>query len=202
MLWLFSTPYIADYLLRSLEPQPSTQSEKLIPDAIIVLGGGTYANAPEYGGDTVSNATLTRLRYAANLYHHHNLPLLTSGGTPLGNKTSEAQLMKEVLEQEFNVPVTWVEGSSNNTFENARLSFNLLQQNDIKSIYLVTHAWHMPRAAQAFESAGFVVIPAPTAYTTRYNLDLLAFLPSADALQNSHIFLHEVIGMLWYRLKS
>jgi uncharacterized SAM-binding protein YcdF (DUF218 family) len=60
----------------------------------------------------------------------------------------------------------------------------------------------MPRSVQAFHSAGFEVIPAPTAYSTRYQTDLLAFIPSTGALNDSRIFLHEMIGMLWYRLKS
>ena len=57
-------------------------------------------------------------------------------------------------------------------------------------------------AARAFEAAGFQVVPAPTAYTTRYRTDLLAFVPNAAALHDSRIALHELIGMFWYRLKS
>jgi uncharacterized SAM-binding protein YcdF (DUF218 family) len=86
--------------------------------------------------------------------------------------------------------------------ENARASRQILQKSNIKRIALITHAWHMPRAEAAFKAAGFEVIPAPTAYTTRYQLDLLAFTPSAGALNDSRIFMHEVIGIIWYRLKS
>ena len=106
--------------------------------------------------------------------------------------------MRQVLEQEFHTPVKWTEDDSDNTFENARYSYRMLQKNNIKRIYLVTHAWHMPRAVRAFEAAGFAVTPAPTAYTTRYNIDLLAFIPNAGALKDSQIFFHEVIGILWY----
>jgi uncharacterized SAM-binding protein YcdF (DUF218 family) len=60
----------------------------------------------------------------------------------------------------------------------------------------------MPRAKQAFQAAGFEVVTAPTAYTTRYNTNILSFIPSANALENTHIAMHELIGMLWYRLKS
>ena len=72
----------------------------------------------------------------------------------------------------------------------------------IKKIYLITHAWHMPRAADVFRRAGFEVVEAPTAFTTRYQTDLLAFLPRADSLMDSKIFVHEVIGLLFYRVKS
>ena len=110
--------------------------------------------------------------------------------------------MKAALQQEFIVPVRWVEGDSDNTFENARLSYTLLESSGVRRIYLVSHAWHLPRAARAFRAAGFAVVPAPTAFTTRHHTDLLTFVPNADALRDSRWFMHEMIGMLWYRLKS
>jgi len=165
-------------------------------------GRGTYSAAPEYAGDTVSSTTLVRLRYGAKLYRDIKKPVLLSGGMPQGHAISEAMQMKKVLEQEFNIPAQWIEEESANTLESARNSYRLLHQSGIKRIYLVTHAWHMPRSLRAFQAAGFEVIPAPTAFTTRNKADLLAFVPSAGALQDSQIFLHEAIGMLWYRLKS
>lgn len=208
LLWLLSTPFVAESLLQSLEDtSPLTESSPPASGAntaaaIVVLGGGTYFGAPEYGGDTVGAASLLRLRYAAKLHRETSLPILASGGKPLGNALSEAEQMQRVLEQEFKVPVQWVETGSDNTAESARHSYSQLQMAGITHIYLVTHAWHMPRAASAFRAAGFSVVPAPTAYTTRYRTDLLAFLPRATALHDSAIFMHEGIGRLWYRLKS
>jgi uncharacterized SAM-binding protein YcdF (DUF218 family) len=203
LLWLLSTPYIADSLLQQLEnPSFATITSDQPADAIVVLSGGSYFRAPEYRNDTVSSTSLQRLRYAAKLYRDFKKPILLSGGTPQGNSVSEAQQMKQVLEQEFNIPVQWLEEKSDNTLESSRFSYQLLHQSGIKRIYLVTHAWHMPRSANAFQAAGFDVIPAPTVYTTRYKNDLIDFLPSANALQHSQIFLHEIIGIVWYRLKS
>jgi uncharacterized SAM-binding protein YcdF (DUF218 family) len=166
----------------------------------VVLGGGTYFNAVEYGGDTVSRYSLERIRYAAHLYQLTGTSILVTGGAPLGNASSEAEQMKSVLENEFRTPVKWVERSSNNTHENAYKSYEILKKDGITHIMLITHAWHMPRAMREFERAGFQVTPAPTAFTTRYRTDGLAYLPTASALQQSRIFIHEVIGMLWYRL--
>jgi uncharacterized SAM-binding protein YcdF (DUF218 family) len=203
LLWLLSTPYVAEGMLHLLEGTPRALDPKAQPaDAIVVLGGGTYFHAPEYGGDTVNQLALARLRYAAKLQRATGKPILVTGGKPLGNELAEAQQMRAVLEHEFEVPVRWTEDASNNTFENARNSYRLLQQAGIKRIYLVTHAWHMPRAAMAFRQAGFEVVPAPTAWTTRYQTDLLAFIPRAEALRDSKIFLHELIGLAWYKLKS
>lgn len=203
LLWLLATPYVAEALLHELEGDPYvTNTDKPLADAIVVLGGGTYFHAPEYGGDTVNHDTLERLRFAAKLHRATGKPILVSGGKPLGNSLSEGQQMKQVLEQDFNVPVRWVEGESDNTQQNAQLSYAMLKPGNIKRIYLVTHAWHMARAVQVFQDAGFQVIPAPTAYTTRYQIDLLAFIPNVYALRDSRIFMHELIGIFWYQLKS
>lgn len=202
-LWLLSTPFVAEGLLHELEGEPqATDTKSLQADAIVVLGGGTYFNAPEYGADTVNEPTLARLRFAARLQRETGKPILVSGGRPVGNSLSEAAQMQQVLVQEFNVPVQWVEREADNTFENAFLSREMLKQAGIKRVYLVTHAWHMARAVRAFRAVGLQVVPAPTAYTTRYRIDLLAFIPTAKALRDSRIFLHELVGILWYQLKS
>lgn len=204
LLWLCATPYFAERALHLLEEQSKTVNTQAQPaDAIVVLGGGTYFKAPEYGGiDTVGTGSLLRLRYAARLQRETGKPILVTGGKPRGNDSSEAQQMKSVLENEFKVPVQWTEDESDNTLENARYSYQLLQKSGIKRIYLVTHAWHMPRSIRVFQAAGFEVVPAPTAFTTHYQTDLLSFMPNADSLSASSVFMHELIGLLWYRLKS
>lgn len=202
LLWLLSTPFLAESMLHTLEdPALASINKGQTADAIIVLGGGSYFHAPEYAGDTVSSTSLQRLRYAAKLYRDIKKPVLLSGGTPHGSGPSEALLMKQVLEQEFNTPVHWIEEESDNTFAAAHGSYQLLQKYGIKRIYLVTHAWHMPRSRQAFQAAGFEVVPAPTVFTTRYQFNLMTLIPSANALHDSQIYLHEIIGILWYRLR-
>lgn len=200
LLYLQSIPIVADTLLQELETRPGRNLADTDIEAIVVLGGGTYYNAPEYGYDTVGRYSLERIRYAARLHRITGRPLLATGGAPRGNSSSEAAQMKTVLEKEFQVPVKWIEGASRNTRENAYKTFAILKGDGISRIALVTHAWHMPRAAREFEQAGFKVIPASTAYTTRYKTDIFAFIPATGALQRSSLFFHEVIGLLWYRL--
>jgi uncharacterized SAM-binding protein YcdF (DUF218 family) len=203
LLWIASTPYFAEGALHLLEAQTiPLDISREDADAIVILGGGTYFHAPEYAGqDTIGDGTLIRLRYGAKLQRETGKPILVTGGKPLGNSLSEAQLMRMSLEQDFHLPVRWTEDEADNTFDNAHNSFHILQQAGIHKIYLVTHAWHMPRSAGIFRRAGFKVVEAPTAYTTRYQTDLLSFLPQAASLNDSRIFVHEVIGLLWYRLK-
>ncbi|MEO6824574.1 MAG: YdcF family protein [Nitrosospira sp.] len=199
LLYFLSTPFVAETALQKLETLPVHNPFDKI-QAIVVLGAGTYFNAPEYNGSTVNRLGLERIRYAAWLHRFTRKPILAVGGGPLGSSSSEAAQMRDVLEKEFQVPVKWIEEASGNTRDNAYKSFAILKKYGITHIALVTHAWHMPRAAREFEKAGFRVIPAATAFTTRYKMDVFAFLPTAGALQKSQLFLHEVIGMLWYRL--
>jgi uncharacterized SAM-binding protein YcdF (DUF218 family) len=202
VLYALSTPFLAGLLLYLLEPAPRDPIADKSGQAIVVLGGGIYFSAPEYGGDTVKTSTLARLRYAAHLHRALGKPLLVSGGAPERNPTAEAELMKQALQRDFQVPVQWVENGSRNTFENARSSFQALGAAGIHRIYLVTHAWHMPRARIAFEHHGFSVIPASTGYATRFELTVLDFLPDARAMHESSIFFHETIGVCWYYVRA
>jgi uncharacterized SAM-binding protein YcdF (DUF218 family) len=203
LLWISATPYFAEGGLRLLEAQTVPLGPKLRnADAIVILGGGTYFRAPEYGRrDTVSETTLARLRYGAKLHRETGKPVLVTGGRVMGNGVSEAKQMQSALEQDFLVPVSWTEDESNNTLENARNSFRILNKAGVRRIFLVTHAWHMPRSAEAFRRAGFEVVEAPMGFTTRDRTDLLSFLPRAKPVLDSAIFVHEVIGLLWYRVK-
>lgn len=201
LLWLMSTPFVAESALHWLESDLKPVGNQPA-DAIVILGSGTYFHAPEYAGaDTVSRETLVRLRYGAQLQRATGKPILVTGGTPMGNALSEAQQMRAVLAIEFHQPARWTEDRSDNTYENAAYSAQLLHAAGIQRVYLVSHAWHLPRAIRAFRQAGLEVVPAPTAFTTRYQTDLLSFLPNGKALEDSRIFTHELIGLIWYQLK-
>ena len=137
-LYLLAMPLTGTSLLQYWETPPVDPGHLKNAQAIVVLGGGKYPQAPEYGGDTVAAMSLVRLRYAAALYRQTGLPVLVSGGSPEGSPTDEAQTMRRTLEQEFAVPVRWSEGRSANTLENARLTRDLLDKEGIRRIALVT----------------------------------------------------------------
>lgn len=198
-----SLPVTSHQLMASLEddakPLPASGWNA---EAIIVLGGGRLVNAPEYHGDVVSAHTLERLRYAVRLHRATGLPLLVTGGAPFDEKTSEAELMRQALEQDFRVTPKWVEGQSRNTYENAAYSKAMLDAAGIRKALVVTHAWHMPRALSVFEQVGLTITAAPTAYISsddeRHFLD---YVPQASALLLSSHALHEHLGLWWYKLR-
>lgn len=193
-LLLLSTPWVASRLLSSLEDFPPITREDLgRAEAIVILGAGSYYDAPEYGGDTVNELALERLRYGARLARVNGLPVAVTGGAPWGSRP-EGESMREALEIDFGVPVRWVETESRDTAENAAFLAPMLQDAGIRRIALVTHAWHMPRARELFERNGMKVLPAPTRFTTRSPGAYGPWLPSASGLRMSYFALHEWLG--------
>ena len=201
MLLLLSTPWLANVLQRSLEIYGPIQPQALRQaQAIVVLGAGTYREAPEFGGiDSISRNGLVRVRYAAYLHRQSGLPIMATGGAPLGGR-SEAETMREVLESEFHVAVRWLEPDSRNTAENARNSSGILAQHRLSTIVLVTDAIHMPRAKLSFEKNGIAVVPAPTGFVTD-SVGFGSFLPSGGALDRSTYAIKEWLGLLLTRIQ-
>ncbi|MBS0309311.1 MAG: YdcF family protein [Proteobacteria bacterium] len=204
LLTLFSTRPGAMLVARPLEAMhaPLLVPEHAGAQAIVVLGGGRQANAPEYGGGDEPNLrSLARVRYGARLQRVTGLPILVSGGAPEGAARSEAALMASVLKTEFGVPVRWVEGASDNTAQNAYYSATLLRQAGIRRIILVTDAMHMARAYRSFTAQGLDVVPAPTMFYSQERGNAADWLPAARWLHVSDYALHEWLGRLWYALR-
>lgn len=198
---LVTMPPAVDALLDGLEDIPVLQPAQLADaEAIVILGGGARTNAPEFGGQTVNRLTLERVRYGARLARQSGLPVLVSGGAPSGSQP-EAELMKTALEEDFRLPVKWVEAASLDTRDNARMSAALLHTEGVKRVVLVTHAAHMRRSVEAFEAAGLAVIPAPTGFFRRGPADdTLPRLPNMNSTYAGTYAIHEWLGLLAYRL--
>lgn len=202
-LYGLSTPWAGSALLRSLETAPPVTAEALSRvDAIVVLGGGRRLAAAEFGGDTLSGLSLERLRYAARLHRASGRPLLVTGGMPDGGTVSEGALMRDTLVHDFGIGPRWVETASQTTWDNARLSAPLLKSDGVRRIALVTHAWHLRRAAPQFAAQGFTVVPAGVHFSTPRIDSALSLLPSPQGLRDSAFALHEWLGILWYKLRS
>lgn len=183
---------VGNGLMAALETHgPVTEQALQRAQAIVVLGGGIYRNAPEYGGDTVSRFGLERIRYAARLARQTGLPLLLTGGSVFAGRP-EAEVMRECLEKEFGVTVRWVEIASRDTSENATLSAPILKAAGVERIALVSHAWHMRRAIPLFERQGLEVIAAPTVFHRANWQGIEAWLPAS--LELSRIAAHEWLG--------
>lgn len=204
---LLTLPATATLLYLGLERYPPVSREQLrdaAPEAIVVLGGGRELGTPEYGGDTVSEHSLMRLRYAAKLARETHLPVIPSGGHPGSIGVPGAILSRDILKDEFGVSVLAIEPHSNTTWENARYTAQLMKQLGIQRIILVTDAAHMPRSLYAFERSGIHPLPAPTNFQSlsRHEISPIErYLPSAQAAKESSYAIHEYLGYLWYLMK-
>ena len=212
LFWLLAMSPVRDALIGPLESQYPPLAltveglTRINPEltAIILLGGGAYENAPEYGGlDQLSPDALMRTNYAAELVRKTGLPVYATGGAVFSETSEpEGEIMRRWLIR-LGVPESgaFAENLASNTWENARLIKPLLERAGIRQVILVTNAWHMPRSVWSFESQGMKVLPAPCAYETGgSDYILLDFLPHWQVLGSSGNALHEYLGIAWYRL--
>lgn len=153
------------------------------PHAIVILGGGLQRDA--YTRQIVPNDyTIKRLDAAIQLERQYALPIVLSG--------VEAPYMQQWLMQ-HHLHVHFLEKKSLNTCENTRFTALLLQQQGgVPQIFLITDAYHMPRARELFADNGIATVPveAPLPqpltrwqiarqnwiHTRRANYELLALL--------------------------
>jgi uncharacterized SAM-binding protein YcdF (DUF218 family) len=201
LLYLSSLPVIAARMLEDVEVRPAEKPDFSAAQAIVVLGGGIHRGDGDKIPDTLGTWSLERLDFAAHAYHQLKLKVAVTGGRPVGAHAAEGPLMKAVLEGDFSVPVTWVEGQSRNTFENALYTKKMLQADNVMTVVLVTHAWHMRRALWSFERVGLHAIAYPAPPTVEEGDRIDDYLPSMRALQDSYRALHEAIGLAYYQLR-
>lgn len=193
-LLAFSLPIVSGALLRSLDDRGALDfAQASGAQAIVILGGGIRRDAAEYGGDTLGQLTLDRVRYGALVARKTKLPVLVTGGVVHGG-TPEAVLMKQSLEEEFHVKVRWAEVKSRNTRENAVDSSVILLASGIHHVILVAHGFDMRRAKAEFTAAGLEVLPAPTHISGQTIDSPLELLPSVSSLQRSYYALYELLA--------
>lgn len=214
MLWACSTTPIATALARSLEWQYTYPDEVPQADAIIVLGGGTEpAISPRKNVEM--NSAGDRVFAAAQLYRDGKAPILIlSGGNIdwMRNSTSTpADQMAEILTF-LGVPSSAMilENTSQNTYENAVNTKEIITENGFETVLLVTSAMHMPRSVKLFEKQGISVIPIPVDYSIvddaegdQSFLDILyGFMPNAGNLTVTTNVMKEYIGIWTYTLQG
>jgi uncharacterized SAM-binding protein YcdF (DUF218 family) len=168
--------------------------------AIIVLGSGKESMAPEYRMSNLSASSLERLRYGVWLSRATQLPIGFSGGVgwagQLGSD-SEAKIAGRIAKEEFGQELTWIEGASRDTRENANLSVPMLQNAGIEHLIVVTHGWHMPRAIHAFESAAHGTVrieAAPMGLSSTVEASILEWVPTADGFFRVRRVARELLG--------
>jgi uncharacterized SAM-binding protein YcdF (DUF218 family) len=199
-LYVAAMPVVASLLLSRIEAKIPAASDFSAAGAIVVLGGGVHRGGAGES-DTLGIDSLGRVEVAAQAWRRLRLPVLVAGGVGRGARvTAAARLMRQVLENEFGVPVKWTEDASRTTYENALYSARILNAAHIGTVVVVTDAWHMPRALWCFARVGLKPLPWPGPRQAMMTDRIDDFLPSLPALAQTGYALHELIGLAYYRL--
>ena len=217
ILWLSSTTGFSNLLARSLELKYLAPVEIPSAEVMVVLGGGTEpASSPRSGVEI--NGAGDRVLYAAELYKEGKAAqILLSGGDiewQDTGSTTPAEDMASILIQ-LGVPESALrlETESKNTYENAVYAKEILDEQGITQILLITSALHMPRAVAIFENQGFEVTPVPVDFSVTENeaamkasdgfvSKFMDILPSAGNLSQTTSALKEYLGYAIYKLQG
>ena len=200
-LFAAATPVLSSYLLSRVEAALPADSNFRSAQAIVVLGGDVRSGDGADIADVLGPLSLERLVLAARAHRQLGLPVAVSGGRVGTARSSEAALMKAALATDFAVSVAWSEDASRTTWENAVYTARLLRPSGIRTVVLVSQAWHLPRAIWAFERAGLAARPWPAPRTVWRPRQIDDFLPSIGGLRDTTYALHELIGAAYYRLR-
>ncbi len=205
IVWLFVFSYspVADTLLYQLESRNPTlhQAPKDIK-YIYVLGGGHTTDHSLPITSQVTETAVVRLTEGIRLYHqlHEEATLIVSGYSGLLDPTTHA-VMQEKLALALGIKKDRIilRPSPRDTQEEAVAAKKLLGK---KTFILVTSASHMTRALKFFINEGLHPIPAPTNHLASTKNLNYSDLFSSSALEESRIVFHEVLGLLWQKLKG
>jgi uncharacterized SAM-binding protein YcdF (DUF218 family) len=171
-------------------------------EAIVVLSGSVNAPLPNRPYSYVGYDTYIRLQHAIWLHRNWKpLPILVCGGS-FDDEAPFAEAMRRLLQAEGIPPhLIWTEDRSQSTYENAVYGAEILRHRGVSRIALVVEASSMIRATKSFEKTGMAVVPAPIRFT-RLNWDVTDILPNWRALSLNGETVHEIGGLLWYRLRG
>jgi uncharacterized SAM-binding protein YcdF (DUF218 family) len=215
-LWLSCTSAVGSWLERVvLKPPPAMTPERIAEIkrisgaagskvAIVVLGGGREAMAPEYGLANLNHLSLQRLHYGVWLSRQTDAPMLFSGGVGHadGVGVAEAEIAARIADKDYGRALTWTESESRDTRENATRSVAVLKPAGITDVVLVTHGFHMPRAMRAFQleaqrvGSPMRLWPAPMGLAASSDRTLMHWLPTSEGFRKTRYVLHELTGLL------
>lgn len=212
-LWFSACAGAAEWLMQVMLNPPSVLSRDDIAGlkqetagghvAIVVLGGGRQAYAPEYGLSSLQGSSLERLRYGIWLSRETGAPIAFSGGVGHGQTggPSEAEIAARIAAHEFNRPLRWTEEQSRDTRENAIQSVALLKPAGITRIVLVTNKYHMRRALRDFREAaerggGIEITAAPMDAAPHVERPALRWMPSQEGYSLMRQTLREAVGLI------
>jgi len=207
VLYILSTPIFSNNFFKLVEGSEYRKPISAIDsaDAIVVLSGMLGINEVEdstyiewgdpdryFGGIALFKAGKAQ-------------KLVFTGGKMPWNKAKKTEgevLKKYAISNGIPSEKIFVTKDVENTADEAVAVNKLLSPS--KRIILVTSAYHMYRAKNLFEKQGFIVKPYKVDYKVSGNNEVtfMDFLPSAINLYLTETGIREIIGRIFYFIKS
>jgi uncharacterized SAM-binding protein YcdF (DUF218 family) len=206
-LYIISTPIFSNNFFKLVEGNEYRKSIIDIDsaDVIVVLSGMLEINEVEDStyiewGDPdrfFGGIALFKAGRAQKL-------VFTGGKMPWDkvNKTEGEVLKEYAIANGIETNKIFVTKDVENTADEAVAVKGLISPS--KRIILVTSAYHMYRAKKLFEKQGFIVIPYKVDFKASGNnqVTFMDFLPSAINLELTEIEIRELIGRVYYFIRS
>ena len=150
----------------------------------------------------VVEASVVRLNEGIRLYNQldRNAKIIVSGYHGLYDITEHA-VMQQRLAISLGVDDKDIilHLGTRDTQEEAQAGKKLLAD---KPFILVTSASHMTRALKFFKNEGLDPIPAPTNHLASIQHPNYTDFFSSNALEKSRIVFHEILGLIWQKVKG
>jgi uncharacterized SAM-binding protein YcdF (DUF218 family) len=202
-LFLFSYAPFANLLLHTIESNhPTLHTAPKDIKYIYVLGHGHATDESQPITSQLSQTAVVRLTEGIRLYHQLNeeANIIVSGYRGLFDPTTHAVMQEKLaLSLGLKKENILLRPEPRDTEEEAKAAKELLGD---QPFILVTSASHMTRAMKFFTNEGLNPIPAPTNHLASTQHPNYTDLFSSDALEKSRIIFHEILGLIWQKLKG
>ena len=205
LLIILSLPFVSRQLIKFLEQDYTLISPNNVDtaDTVVVLSGMVkpieHNNVVQYEfSDAVdrifAGIKLLKMGKAQKI-------ILTRGKLPWSIGVPEGEFLAEFIQSQGIDPnrilLTEI---VQNTNDEAKVISKMLPENS--KVILVTSAFHMPRAEQVFQNQNLKVVPYAVDFrSSTKKIDILDFLPQANAFNNSNFYFREIIGRAYYSLR-
>ncbi|MCP4750909.1 MAG: YdcF family protein [Proteobacteria bacterium] len=189
------------HALENLEKSSKTDE---VYDAAIVLSGMVDLRISTEETIEFSGAVDRILAGVALINNGSAGHLIISGGdgSLVRQNRSEAELLQEfALGWGADKNRIIVDADSRNTYENALRSAELVRERKFDRVLLITSAFHMYRARGCFRQVGLDVDTLSVDYRSSSEArDFRDYLPSSQALSQTSLTIHELVGIVVYGL--
>ncbi len=205
-VYLSSAPVVSNALTRYLEEQyPDVDVKSIARDEnnlILILTAGSFRRTRTGYEARIGEEGWERLQAGLILHGRIGGRLIFAGAPSPDGRSSIAGAMAEMARR-FGIPGEdiLIEDRSSNTYENIVFTKSLFAERR-KPVWLVTSAIRMPRAMAVAAKQGLQTIAYPCDFRGDQRSTWWAWVPANHSTLALERNLHEIVGMLVYRVRN